>query len=522
MTTYSSTEDILKTLKLLCKREISDNNQSYILGKSASGIQNNEIMNIIDYDTFKSKWIATDKIVNTDSSKLLANIRFKLTGREWSNNPISKYSRSDIINFSKILNEDFMKIIGNESFISILDLLNTIRLTYNILESSIFGNFKAILLSNETTLQVGIPVYELDENDKYYVLTDKNIIKSKIEKIIPNISTLTTNTTNIDVIRRILHGYELLIHCYISNILLTISNTPDDIFTTFNNINVEMTRKIILYNDIILQEGNSNISKLDDLLRKNALIYDTKAEGLEKINAKLDELQTEINIGSSKLEQNKKNFTNQSIMYYITIVLFIIFVSSLALVRNNKQYLRLLSIPIAVLSIVFMSILYTVNKIKIVEAFSTTPNSPTIIENNNVKVLDAFNKYLLHTLYISLLLKSYKHYNVTNDSINKEFNYYNKQEIKQKHINSKIVDSNAVYYLDNKIYEYRSYMLHIITVIITSSVLLSSYTCNKRTVDTIMWSAVMLIVLVIFIYIMNVNNLVRTEPRKLYWYPPKF
>ena len=207
MTTYSSTEDILKTLKLLCKREISENNQSYILGKSASGIQNNEIMNIIDYDTFKSKWIATDKIVNTDSSKLLANIRFKLTGREWSNNPISKYSRSDIINFSKILNEDFMKIIGNESFISILDLLNTIRLTYNILESSIFGNFKAILLSNETTLQVGIPVYELDENDKYYVLTDKNIIKSKIEKIIPNISTLTTNTTNIDVIRRILHGY---------------------------------------------------------------------------------------------------------------------------------------------------------------------------------------------------------------------------------------------------------------------------------------------------------------------------
>jgi L-lactate permease len=169
-----------------------------------------------------------------------------------------------------------------------------------------------------------------------------------------------------------------------------------------------------------------------------------------------------------------------------------------------------------------MSILYTVNKIKIVEAFSTTQNSPTIIENNNVKVLDAFNKYLLHTLYISLLLKSYKHYNVTNDSINKEFNYYNKQEIKQKHINSKIVDSNAVYYLDNKIYEYRSYMLHIITVIITSSVLLSSYTCNKRTVDTIMWSAVMLIVLVIFIYIMNVNNLVRTEPRKLYWYPPKF
>ena len=81
MTTYSSTEDILRTLKLLCKREISENNQSYILGKSASGIQNNEIMNIIDYDTFKSKWIATDKIVNTDSSKLLANIRFKLTGR---------------------------------------------------------------------------------------------------------------------------------------------------------------------------------------------------------------------------------------------------------------------------------------------------------------------------------------------------------------------------------------------------------------------------------------------------------
>ena len=283
-----------------------------------------------------------------------------------------------------------------------------------------------------------------------------------------------------------------------------------------------MTRKIILYNDIILQEGNSNISKLDDLLRKNELIYDTKAEGLEKINEKLDELQTKINIGSSKLEQNKKNFTNQSIMYYITIVLFIIFVSSLALVRNNKLYLRLLSIPIAVLSIVFMSILYTVNKIKIVEAFSTTPNSPTIIENNNVKVLDAFNKYLLHTLYISLLLKSYKHYNVTNYSINKEFNYYNKQEIKQKHINSKIVDSNAVYYLDNKIYEYRSYMLHIITVIITSSILLSSYTDNKRTVDTIMWSAVMFIVLVIFIYIMNVNNLVRTEPRKLYWYPPKF
>ena len=78
-----------------------------------------------------------------------------------------------------------------------------------------------------------------------------------------------------------------------------------------------MTRKIILYNDIILQEGNSNISKLDDLLRKNELIYDTKAEGLEKINEKLDELQTKINIGSSKLEQNKKNFTNQSIIYYI-------------------------------------------------------------------------------------------------------------------------------------------------------------------------------------------------------------
>lgn len=516
-----SASEVLQTIKLLCNREIDPDNQSDILGSNSTSINSDIINSIIDYNNFKDKWIYNENINNIKISTILSNLRFKKNGGSWTNTPISEYSREDIINFSRILNTELIKTNENGTFKSLLDLLNVIRMTYNILEDNVFINFKAILTSNESKLSIGVPLYELDENNKYIMLTEKDDIKKRIENIIPNISKLSYNTSNIDVIRRILHGYELILHCYISNILLTIPNIPDDSLNILRNINNQMIRKIKLYNDTVLQEGNSNINKLNELLRKNEKLYNQRSEGLEILNDEINKLQSDITIGNKNLNQNKSNVNYQRVLYFSILILFIISISVLILVRDNNETLRNISIPLLIISILSIIMLHTTNKVKIVEPFNSALDIPSIIESNNAIILESFNKYLIHTLYISLLIKSYNHYGNTNDSINKEYNYYNSQKLRYRNINHTLKDNNAISYLDNKIYEYRSYMFNILNIIIVSSILIYSSIENQKLKDIIIWIMILLILFVIFAYIILINNIVRTEPRKLYWYQPK-
>jgi len=161
-----------------------------------------------------------------------------------------------------------------------------------------------------------------------------------------------------------------------------------------------------------------------------------------------------------------------------------------------------------------------------VEKNMKTINEYEISEINNYltqlyeSVGKEFVKYLDHTITTSLILNSYNLYGDVNHSISKELDYYENINYQLKNENSRLEQAKRINYYDAYINRIRITFFVSIILTITVSAFVSSYFPGSLSLV----SVVMLIVILIltYIYILNVNNLVRTDGKKLYWgQPPK-
>jgi len=170
------------------------------------------------------------------------------------------------------------------------------------------------------------------------------------------------------------------------------------------------------------------------------------------------------------------------------------------------------TVAITGFSLLLLVLAFMVNKFVVIEPFQsyTTANLYSDI------ALQVFSEYLGHTINVVRLIDTYRSYGEIATSINKEKSYY--QNVSNElNINKGTLNAvQAERYRQAKILRFRTYLFIQILITLSFLMLVLSYQFN---ILYIVLAAFIILVWVYF-YILNTNNLVRTDARKLYWNPP--
>ncbi len=418
--------------------------------------------------------------------------------------------------------------------IVLLDILNRLRIAYNILDGDTFDSYRIDKKNNQTTLTKPVAIYSI--NPSTGKSTTISNIKTLEEVVYPVIDLNTINPikTRLDLLRRTFYLYEMLIHIYIPFYLLEKSaGTPYSVIAY--DIAYSAAR-ILNARNLVMTDVGSTVYKLNTDIQERINKYNVARADIEK---EADELKThkmDLRVESDRLAVNKSYMTknkNVLIAYFVLFIVIValsIFILSSSVLSTGMK--RLFMGIFSAISLIAIAVMYTVNRYVLKEYFQmqfTTPDLsiPSIIEkanwaserNNLIDIiLDQVNSYLSNSIQIVSLLVTYKGYGDMNFSINKEQAYYESTNAKLETEKDTLASTNRIMIREGKVSRYRVYYFLELLVTITIASLLSVYVPPATTFATVLAS--ILIIVFTWLYIINVNNLVRTDGSKMYWGQP--
>lgn len=499
------------------------------------------IKDLLDYDTFKNNWLNTG--LTTLPNDLLNNVYFKKTN--WVNGN-TFYSGSDTnnkltldtytynndvssINFSKIVstvqsagNKTLNKIEqGTSSFNNLLDLLNAIRVTYNILEPAMYKKFVEGTLTTLST-------YELNSTNNGYVqltgtqtTTVITAITSYTDKILNNFQTLDLSKTNVDAVRRILLGYECMIHIYIAMFLYENSSDDDKTFcknlletciSYFNQFNLN------IFDNTTTTGLNVLYSGLEDRIKT----YQNSKSEINSLNENLQKVKTDIQIEKNYIDSHSKYYTNNQIVFYLVTILFLILLVVLlfnnAIGISDESIRQQIPFAILIVSIILLILVYLTTRFIIREPFVATD---TDIPTYNVLSLKVFDEYITHTVNIIRVIQTYRGYGDISYAIRKEQHYYTGLESQLEQNKDALYSIQTEKYRQASILRYRVFLFIQILLTLSIYMVLANYNPAFSNINiTLGVIAAFTMLFWVYLYLVNINNLVRTDPRKLYWGQP--
>jgi hypothetical protein len=447
-------------------------------------------------------------------------------------------------NFSKLLGEN-INTTGYTSFkgtaVSLLEILESLRMAYNILDPSTFQEYQLKKKGNASTLDIGILKYTLalktGSTTDYVSTTETNIntIETVVKPII-DITKIDLNTTRVEAVRRLILLYESYIHVYLGLLLLSKTSTGTDARVVMYDICYDMVKQFIERNNVIENIGGNVYNVIKDLEQRMQLYKKTR-KGIEEENTQLQNLKTDI-----RLEKDLLNISNgyskktNGIFYaylastlIVIVGVIVIFYSPTLSDGMKKLFMSIM----AGISVIAYIVLYLVNRYVLMETFSSASVLPAFLSISTIKAaanLDTqitdlstiFNReslvYLNNTINMVLLMDSYRGYGNVNYSMQKEHQYYKDKNDTLTQDKNKINQAHRVTYLNSRVNRYRVYYFLQLLLTITITAFLTTYFPDMLTFFTII--AVLLIIMFTYFYIINVNNLVRTDGKKLYWGQP--
>lgn len=553
------TTDIGQKLQFINDSFFASTIQNELLGNNAGsriGTDQHFMKSIFNYDEFILRTVpATLTIDNTLLNKIYlkkgtanyAPIRapvsetyttaeentWILSGNDYKN---SEYNYSELLSGISGLPTAFGSQFGSPK--TLLEILNIIRVAYNILDPDTYVDYYSRKQAGETTLSRPILKYSINTTTNRSV-TENNIsaIETLITPII-DLRSLDTNTSRIEMIRRILYLYDVLLHINLSFYLLEKGQATTKyrviLYTiAYNNIKFLFTR-----NDLI-EEVGGNISIIQKDMQNRINTYNLSKGEIERHANLLKDNQSNIKIEQSKLDVRKYQEKKISVVYYIYFAVFLVCLVSIGSVVWNTtlsdNIKRLIVSILGGLSILGMVILYLVNRYSLenfagavtisaatsAETIKTTTDFNTTRTNLLEEVLKACYEYLSNTINVGLLINTYTSYGEMNYSIQKEKSYYDDKNHTLQTNQNLISHASNVIDLENKTKRYRVYYFIQILITISVSAILVVYLPESSSITSlILIIASILIIFFTYIYIVNVNNLVRTDASKIYWGQP--
>lgn len=453
-------------------------------------------------------------------------------------------------NLSKLLQENITGS-GYTSFkgaaaSSILEILDAIRMAYNILDPATFQAYQLKKKANAFTIDTPILKYALalktGSTTEYVSTTENNIntIETAIKPII-DISKIDLNTTRVEAVRRLLLLYESYIHIYLGLLLLSRTNTGTS--GTVNAARVvmydicyDMIKQFIERNNVIENIGGNVYTIIKDLEQRMQLYKNTR-KGIEQENTELQNLKTDIRLEKDILNiSNSYSKKTNGVFYAYFAITLLIIVGVIVIYYTptlDDGMKKLLMSIMAGVSIIAYVVMYLVNRYVLMETFSSasvlpafltidTINTETNLATSRTSLLTILNRealvYLNNTINMVLLMDSYRGYGNVNYSMQKEYQYYKDKNDTLSQDKNKINQAHRITYLNSRINRYRVYYFLQILLTITLTAFLVTYFPDMLTFFTVI--AVLFIILFTYFYIINVNNLVRTDGKKLYWGQP--
>jgi hypothetical protein len=389
---------------------------------------------------------------------------------------------------------------------AVLDFLNTIRVVYNLLDYNTYKRFKA----NDNTIEVNM--YSMGTDFKYSKISGIGSIDKLTniaQKIIPNIQQLNVSKTNLMAIRRVLHLYDMLIHGYIGMHI----TTDDENYLT-NIINKKLTDS---NND--LYNADSGIPNLQKKLDMRSNEYIKNMTTIDTIDKQLKSLKEDVSVERDNLVSHTRLLKKNSIVYFVFLIIFvaclIVLFGVISNSRNDENgtfrpIMQIVLISIFAISVVSIIIMQVVGKNYLTEPFTNN----TVLQTN---FTDQSNKYLENTIYITLLVSTYNRYGDISYAMNKEEYLYSGINHQLNLRKNELVDKYTVDYHVSKVLQYRIYLLLQILIILSVCINIGIYT-GFTTVLLVF--TLFLILFVLYMYIVNSNNLVHTDATKLYWGQP--
>ena len=430
---------------------------------------------------------------------------------------------------------------------SLLQLLNNLRIAYNILDESALADYKKNKLAGSLVLDTPIGQYKLrlatatppavgTPTGKSDTINNIAAIKTAVTNII-NLDTIDVKSTRIHMVRRLLYLYELLIHTYIAAYLLEKTPANSPLRVPFYDILYDTLNMLYKRNEIV-DDAGSNLNVILTNLQIEMREYNDNHSAIEEENIKLKKTKVDIMIEKDRLNTSGAYKSKVTNIFYIYLIVLLLVVGGIVMVMLNdtlsdgmkKLFIGLM----AGVSILVMVALYLLNRYVIMEPFAGLTTLSTVLEVGAVEgtyaafitaqtgddLRKAVYAYLLNTINIGLIVDSYKDYTDMNYSISKEVDYYKDKNNTLKQDKDNISGAHNILDLEAFINRYRIHYFVQLLMTITITALLVTYLPIPGLTTFLMVIAALLIMLFTYMYIINVNNLVHTDARKMYWGKP--
>lgn len=541
----STLSEVKRQLDYIDTSFIGDNEvRNVFLGKGANGtITPAFITDISNYDNFKNDYFKT----TLDSTIVLdfRNVRVKpvntqqafvkLTDATRSGNrlipPTGTSSTEDSIvtNANNSFEADFDINFASVEFLSksdadkqkpdeipmdALDLLNSFTAAYNFLNPQNFATYK----TNDNGVSIknykGADLTVEKRTGNRGTGTGYDIV-NKVLKV--DAITSDTTTARPDAIRRVFLGYIYLIEIYIAAYMYE-KNTDTANYTTKNILETCIKKFIKLNESMYDTATTSGIGKLYTGLEQRMNDYKTSKSQLNILANSIDKTKTGIVLEQNSINSHTNFLKINQTSFYLYMTVFLVLLAVLLytyygpISTSAKQKIMA---AVSGLSLIILVLAFMTYKFLVIEPFQ----NELVITKRGLYTdiaLGVFSEYLTHTINVLRLLDTYRSYGEIAQSITKEKNYYTNVADELK-LNKGELNSVQSYRLrQGKILRYRIYLF--IQILITLSFLMLLLTYQYNILYIII--AAFIILVWVYLYVFNVNNLVRTDPKKFYWGQP--
>jgi heme/copper-type cytochrome/quinol oxidase subunit 4 len=381
--------------------------------------------------------------------------------------------------------------------------LNNLTICYNILDTPSF--LTALKAGNTMT----VPKYTtsgFSSPNLTYNTTNLADCQTAMTTLFgTSYASIDEDTTNFTAVKRLLKAYIYTIHVYIA---MTIEgNNNNDAPITYR-----ITTMITNANLGVRDATTGEYRTFRNEIQASHSAYSNNLDRIDKIDTKLKELKSDVKEERQKMETHSNILNKNSVVYYVFLLLFI--VASIVLlyaVQEAKEDRSKIIVGVVFGgSALSLAILYFLNMTYLKEGFTAYTATQT--------TLDALIKiHLEDTLFLSEVRQHSHTINSVSQIVNKEIDRYDTINHQLKLEKSGLHDVEADDYRNARVLQYRVYMLIQIIIIVSLAIFIFLQTGENIVVFGI---ALLLVLFAIYLYIMNTENLVHTDAKKLYWGQP--
>ena len=203
----------------------------------------------------------------------------------------------------------------------LLEILNRLRVAYNILDGDMFESYRIDKKNNRSTLTKPVSMYSLNTTSgKYDTISNIGDLEALVHPLI-KLSELDPVKTRLELVRRVFYLYDLLIHIYIPFYLLEKSaGTPYSVIAY--DIAYSSSRMLNARN-LVMTDVGSSVYTLNSGIQDRINKYNIARDGIEKQAEELSKNKLDLRVESDRLAVSKNYMNKNSRVFIAYFVLFI-------------------------------------------------------------------------------------------------------------------------------------------------------------------------------------------------------